>query len=254
VKLYDNAFSPFARKVRLVLDHKEFAYEALDALMPAARAELATVNPRVEVPVLCDGDVTVVNSSDIVAYLEHRYPQHPIYPADPASRVMARAWERTADTTIDAILHDASIWMWPVLERTDQAPDGLFDAAREELEEIYDRLNDELGEDGFLCGGLSIADLALFPHLSAVKFLGIPFSRERHPRLSAWMSRMRELAICQRDLERARGWMQAVASGGVPVAERIVWRGDRIEWLLAHGFHEWFFGEIEHGRVGWPRR
>ena len=32
MKLYDNAFSPFARKVRLVLDWKELAYEAIDGL------------------------------------------------------------------------------------------------------------------------------------------------------------------------------------------------------------------------------
>jgi len=30
--LYDNAFSPFARKVRLVLDVKGLAHEALDGL------------------------------------------------------------------------------------------------------------------------------------------------------------------------------------------------------------------------------
>ena len=32
MRLYDNAFSPFARKVRIVLDHKGLAYEALDGL------------------------------------------------------------------------------------------------------------------------------------------------------------------------------------------------------------------------------
>ena len=35
---------------------------------------------------------------------------------------------------------------------------------------------------------------------------------------------------------------------------RVVWRGERIEWMLARGFHEWFFAEIRAGRIGWPRR
>ena len=26
---------------------------------------------------------------------------------------------------------------------------------------------------------------------------------------------------------------------------RIFWRGDRIEWVLARGFHAWFFNEIK---------
>jgi glutathione S-transferase len=67
MKLYDNAFSPFARKVRLVLDWKGLAYEAIDGLDQANTQALEAVNSRIEVPTLVDGDVTVVNSSDIVA-------------------------------------------------------------------------------------------------------------------------------------------------------------------------------------------
>ena len=33
IRLYDNGFSPFARKVRLVLEHKGLAYEAFDGLL-----------------------------------------------------------------------------------------------------------------------------------------------------------------------------------------------------------------------------
>jgi hypothetical protein len=33
---------------------------------------------------------------------------------------------------------------------------------------------------------------------------------------------------------------------------RIFWRGDRIEWMLARGFHAWFFNEIKEDRVAWP--
>ena len=32
----------------------------------------------------------------------------------------------------------------------------------------------------------------------------------------------------------------------------LVWRGDRVEWMLARGFHAWFFNEIKEGRVAWP--
>jgi hypothetical protein len=30
------------------------------------------------------------------------------------------------------------------------------------------------------------------------------------------------------------------------------WRGDRIEWMLARGFHAWFFNEIKEDRMAWP--
>jgi glutathione S-transferase len=108
ITLYDNAFSPFARKVRMVLEHKRLAFEVIDGLAPAGHARLAAVNPRVEVPVLQDGELLVINSSHIVAYLEQRYPERPVYPSDPEERARALHWERLADTLLDAITHDVS--------------------------------------------------------------------------------------------------------------------------------------------------
>lgn len=257
MKLYDNAFSPFARKVRMVLEFKGIPFDAVDGLEPAARAALAAVNPRVEVPVLEDNGTVVVNSSDIVAYLEHKHPTPPVLPANPALRVRARAWERLADTLLDAIVHDISIWKWPILERPDTPPPGLLEHAARDLEEIYRSLEVQLGGGAFVCGDLSIADFALFPHLAAVKFLDVPFSPERHPNLFAWYRRIRTLPVFATDLERTRSWLTKSASpagSAAPPATRIVWRGDRIEWLLAQGYHEWFAGEIRAGRVGWPQR
>lgn len=254
MKLYDNAFSPFARKVRLVLEHKELRYEAIDALEPGSHDMLAAVNPRLEVPVLDDGGLIVVNSADIVAYLDHRYPARPVLPADPALRVRARALERLADTLIDAIIHDVSIWLWPTLGRTDAPPAGLREAARRDLEAIYLELEADLAKSEFLCGGeLSIAEIALFPHLTAVGFLDLGFSAEHHPHLLAWYRRLRALPLFRGDLERARAWLESNATRG-PVTNRVVWRGDRIEWLLANCFHDWFVSEIRAERVGWPVR
>lgn len=57
--LYDNPFSPFARKVRMVLQWKGVSFESIDALAHGEHARLVAVNPRAEVPVLVEGDVTV---------------------------------------------------------------------------------------------------------------------------------------------------------------------------------------------------
>jgi glutathione S-transferase len=249
MKLYDNAFSPFARKVRLVLDWKGLAYEATDGLDKANARALAAVNGRIEVPTLIDGDVTVVNSSDIVAYLEHAHPERPVYPADPAGRVRARAWERCADTVIDPILADISYWSWA--ERSDQMPAGMKEAAQGDLDRIYDALERDLEDREFVCGEVSIADLALFPHLSAVRPLGVPFSAERHPRLSAWLKRMRGIEVCRADLERTRTYLVDIGTHNLE-RRKIFWRGDRIEWVLARGYHDWFMQEIRERRVIWP--
>jgi glutathione S-transferase len=249
--LFDNAFSPFARKVRMVLEHKGLAFEAIDGLAPAGHARLGALNPRVEVPVLVDGELVVINSSHIVAYLEHRHPERPVYPADPATRVAALAWERLADTLFDAITHDVSNGGFGFPSGT--RPAGLLEAAREDLAPVYGDLERTLARRDFLCGeALSIADLALFPHLTAVRFLDVAFDGATHPRLLGWYKRLRQLDVCRADVERTQAFLRD--AGTLERPARIVWRGDRIEWLLARGFADWFDAEMRAGRVAWPRR
>jgi glutathione S-transferase len=254
ITLYDNPFSPFARKVRLVLGHKGLAFESIDALALERHEDLARVNPRGEVPTLDDGGFIVVNSSDIVAYLEDRYPEPAILPKDPELRAAARAWERLSDTVLDAIIHDISIWAWPTHNREDSPPDGLVDLGRADLSEFVQLMESSLPEDGFLCGDVTVADLAIFPHVSALKLLGVALDPVTHPRLLAWNRRMRSLAEVRSDLDYVKR-MAGQKFGGGPSpyeSEKIIWRGDRIEWLFAKGFHAWWLAELEAGRVVIP--
>ena len=249
LKLYDSAFSPFARKVRMVLEHKGLEFEAIDGLLKSNHAALKAVNGRIEVPVLVDGDVVVVNSADIVAYLEFRYPANPVYPEAPAARVHARAWERAADTFIDGILINISYWKWA--DRQDTMPAGLLAAARADFRQVYSALDRELAQREFVSGPLSIADFALLPHLASAKAMEVEFSAAEHPNVARWFRHMRTLPICVGDLRRARDYVAHLGQGDVE-RRRIFWRGDRIEWMLARGFHDWFFKEIKDERVLWP--
>jgi glutathione S-transferase len=249
IKLYDNAFSPFARKVRMVLEFKGLDFEVVDGLLKPNHDALKAVNGRVEVPVLVDDGSIIVNSADIVAYLEFRYPRKPVFPASTAARVHARAWERAADTFIDPILVDISYWKWA--ERPDRMPDGLLEAARADLRLVYDALDGELADREFVSGPLSIADIALFPHLASAKAMEVEFSPQLHPNLVRWFKQMRTLPICAADTRRARDYMANMKDTDLE-KRRIFWRGDRIEWILARGFHPWFIKEINEGRVLWP--
>ena len=253
ITLYDNPFSPFARKVRLVLAYKGLDVSAVDALALQNVRRLHAVNTRGEVPVLTVGDVTGVTSADMVGYVDHRYPTPPVFPADPAARVAARAWERLADSVLDAILHDISIWTWPTHRRDDQPPAGLLEAGFRDIVAILDRVDAALHDQDYLCGALSIADLALFPHVSSLKPLGLALD-ETHPRLSAWNRRLRGLAVVRQDLDYVkRAAREKFVDGTSPYeGERIVWRGDRIEWLFHNGFVDWWYAEYRAGRATVP--
>jgi glutathione S-transferase len=256
ITLYDNPFSPFARKVRMVLFWKNLPFESVDGLELSTLDALGAVNPRREVPVLVDGEARVVNSADIVAYLDHRHGPPLALPAEPLRRVEARAWERLADGVVDAILHDVSIWAWPTHHRPDAPPPGLLEAGQRDLRTLFDMLERGLGERDFLCGDVSVADIALFPHLQSTKVLGLAPERPIHPRLCAWLERMRTLPFVRRDLDVVRRGVAEKFRGGEPPpyeSERVVWRGDRLEWLFVSGFHDWWAGELRAGRAIVPR-
>lgn len=248
--LYGNAFSPFARKVQLILEHKGVDYEYVDGLARDDRARLAKINKRVEVPVIDHDGVVVVNSSDIAAYLERVFPERPIYPSDTKTWVKARAWERCADSTIDPILVDISYWVWAI--RPDKMPEGLLDAARADLGPIYDALDAELDGKDWVCGELSIADIALFPHLSGGRMLQASFDQERHPNVLAWYKRCRDTKIFADDMARTKAYLSDATTMSGVERNKIFWRGDRLEWILAKGYHDWFVNEIQEGRVMWP--
>jgi glutathione S-transferase len=253
--LYDNPFSPFARKVRMVLRFKGLEYRSIDALALDEHERLTGVNPRAEVPVLVDDDVVVADSADIVAYLEDRFPKPAAFPSSPELRAKARRWQRLADTVLDAIIHDISIWTWPTHHRSDQPPAGLVEAGRDELHEILVDLENAMDASGFVCDRLSIADFSLYPHVSSLKTLGVLLEEAVHPKLLGWNRRMRTEVAVREDLEYVkRSAIEKFVSGPSPYeGEKVVWRGDRIEWLLAHGYHDWLVSEIEHGRAIVPR-
>ncbi len=250
IRLYDNGFSPFARKVRIVLEHKGLAYEPVDGLLLANRDALAKINGRVEVPAIDHGGTVVVGSSDIVAYLERIKREPSVYPNDDDEWVRARAWERCADTAIDPILINLSYWSWA--ERPDAMPPSWLDAARADLEKVYVALERDLEGRSFVCGTPSIADIALFPHLTATRTFGLGHDPARHPRVHDWLKRLRAIPAFAADLERTRAFMSTFLTKHEHERRKIFWRGDRIEWVLAHGFHEWMHREIVEDRVLWP--
>jgi glutathione S-transferase len=250
--LFSNGFSPFARKVAMALEYKGLPHETVEALNHEHRERLLEVNPRAEVPVLVDDDLSVVNSSDILAFLDYKYPQQAIFPSDLKARVNSRALERLADARIDAILLNCSIWTWA--DRDDEPLPGLKEAAQRDLDVLFARIESTLGDypEGQPFGHWTNAEFAMWPHLAALRSLGLRFDQAAHPKLAAWFSAMRRDSVFINDGRRTAEFMKTIATATGFERKKIFWRGDRIEWLLARGFHEWFMAEIAADRVLWP--
>jgi RNA polymerase-associated protein len=90
VKLVDAARCPYCARVRIALAEKGLDYETVVVDLGDRPQWLLDLNPPSgRVPVLDDG-FTLPESEVIMAYLDERYPERPLLPADPVDRAHAR--------------------------------------------------------------------------------------------------------------------------------------------------------------------
>src|ERR671925_1730971 len=93
ITLYDAARCPYCARVRIVLAEKGLAYETVEIDLSDRPAWLYEKNPLGRVPVLEeDGGLVLPESPVIMEYLEERFPEPALWPADPAERALGRLW------------------------------------------------------------------------------------------------------------------------------------------------------------------
>jgi glutathione S-transferase len=202
LRVYRIPFSTNVERVALALAHKGIEVEWVD-VDPADRTPVVELSGQPLVPVLVEEDGAVVfDSTRILARLEERYPDPPLYPRDPARRAEVevfldwfnRVWKRPPNE-LDAELGTPS----PDRARVEELGAELS-ASRDVFEQLL------AGRD-HLFGELSVADCAAFPFLRYARY-SEPDDDERfhlilverlrpldaHPRLAAWIERMEKRA------------------------------------------------------------
>jgi stringent starvation protein A len=118
ITLYDADRCPYCARVRLVLAEKGIEYETVTIDLQDRPEWLYEKNPLGKVPVI-EEDTFVLPESDVInEYLEERYPEPALLPADPA----ARARVRLAIERFDVNLGDA---YYAYRRREDGAADRL---------------------------------------------------------------------------------------------------------------------------------
>ena len=95
IRLYGYWRSTAAYRVRIALNLKNIEYETVAVNLIAdggeqRKEQYASLNPQRVVPTLMDGDAVIGQSMAILEYLEEKFPEPPILPADPARRALAR--------------------------------------------------------------------------------------------------------------------------------------------------------------------
>lgn len=106
LQLYQYEVCPYCCKVKAVLDYKKIHYEKIE-VNPMTHEELAHIPKAVEhdkVPVLVDGKTVVVESNDIVRYLDEKFPQQPIFGKTVNEKTEQEKWIRFVDDELVQIL------------------------------------------------------------------------------------------------------------------------------------------------------
>ncbi len=174
--LYDADRCPYCARVRIVLAEKGLEHETVVVDLDDRPAWIYEKNPLGRVPVLEEDAFVLPESVVINEYLEERYPEPPLWPADPAERAAGRL----------------------LVERFDQLSRPYY-ALRRGDDEARDRLGDELAKlDSVLAGSpflsgrqFGIADAAYLPWiLRAETMLGVDL--DQYAALAEWVARTGE--------------------------------------------------------------
>ena len=143
-------------------------------------------------PALTDGALTLYESGAIVEYLEDRYPEPPLMPADAAGRALVRIEEIECTLYFGEAFRTVAVQLFltPPERRDATAITEGKVAVRAELERLEERAAQRSGE--FIAGStLSRADLAWLPFIELCGRTGEQLDSKRTPWLVGWLDRMR---------------------------------------------------------------
>jgi len=171
------------------------------------------------VPTLIDGDIVVPESNVINEYLDERFPDPPLKPADAAGRARMRLWTKQLDEGVHdagiAVLSFALAFRHQYLDkgeagkqmlesvpdpikrerRRDVIENGLdspyFQMAIARLLALYRDMDAVLGRQRWLAGDdYSIADAAFTPYVARLDHLDVMGLLDRTPCVADWYRRL----------------------------------------------------------------
>jgi glutathione S-transferase len=209
-------------KVRLCLAEKGLDWSgALVDLMAFKNleADYLAINPKGLVPVLVDGAATIPESSIINEYLDERYPETPLRPADPLARAAMRLWVQHEEEELFAAVRPASLNLMMkqvfhrysedeldallanhpkpkaigFLKKTFLAPvdEAAVASSRARLRAAFEKMDAGLAGQPWLAGATySLADIAAAPVIDRVERLAMSDVWAGLANVTDWIARL----------------------------------------------------------------
>lgn len=231
LKLYHSVESTCAQKVRLVLAEKALDWQEQRINLRRGEQfapEYLKLNPKAVVPTLVHGRHVIRESTVINEYLDDRFPDVPLKPADPAQRAAMRIIVKTFDDDVHpavgilsyaiVLRHQMNELKSP--EQLQRHFDSIVDPMRRErqrgthaqglrapsarnaitnLRRVARELEQTLAGGQWLAGATySLADAAVLPYLVRIEALNLSELWARGGKLADWLERARQRDNCAR--------------------------------------------------------
>ncbi len=187
--------SPWARKVRILAIEKGIELEVINDIPWAPGTCVPQYNPLEKLPILLTDDgERIYESRLIVEWLERRFPEPAMIPADNAGYIMAKKFEVLADGTLDAML-------LAVFEMTRAQADPEWEARqRRKVDGGLREIARLIGDRRYAIGDrITLADAAIGSLLGSLDFSHeqqrtVPGGdwRELYPLLARYFDRLEE--------------------------------------------------------------
>lgn len=196
-KLYHSDFSPYARRVLIVLLEKGLDHQREKHRFAREFIALASVNPCLLLPVFIDGEVHLWGSNLINEYLLNTYPD--AGPGSAGAPPLASAMTRpdhhwkdaqvlaTLETMTDSIMNLRQMKM----SGAEANQVAYLQRQRDRIESTLDWLEKQATSDGFAPGYFSIMDLNLICALGNID-IHKSFEWRGRPTLEAVVGRYQE--------------------------------------------------------------
>lgn len=257
--LYEHPLSSYAQKVKIALREKGVAFErSLPEDFGTGRRDtaFAAANPRAEVPVLVlDEQKAIFESTVILEYVEERWPDPTLLPADPLARAEARMTEEVCDTQYEAVNWGFGELLW--FRRAEGAlAETLKAAAARDTARLQQWLTARLGKAEWFGGArFGWADAAVAPMVNRSVHYGL--GPEPGTPLNRWHGRLcqrRSVAETFAEFDQAASKMAAAADFYRTGGRRREYRDHRLEWMIRSGGIDVVLAGIREGtiRFSWP--
>jgi glutathione S-transferase len=187
IKLYQTSISFNSRRVWITLLEKglDFEIEEVQLNGQQFQPEFLALNPFHHIPVLVDGDTTIIESLAILDYLEAKYPQPTMLPTNPDDLAKVRMVEMVTVNELAPALSP----LFPKMLGLGDGDPAQVAASLQKITTILQFFEGLLADRPFFGSDtITLAEPVAGTVLVNLSFAGITL--DEYPRLDGWLKRL----------------------------------------------------------------